>query len=504
VAQVTLTGEGLTLEDVLTVADGAEVVISEEAEARAEQSRRALENLIARGESVYGVTTGFGALKSTPIPEKERQALQENLIRSHSVGVGEPLGVRETRSAMLLTAASLLRGYSGVGPEPARLLVECLNRRIHPFIPSQGSLGASGDLAPLAHLALALMGEGKILHEERTSGEVLRENGLEPLRLQPKMGLALINGTHVHTGLACLVAGEAKLLVKIADIACAMMVDATLCSAKPFRPQVQWLRPHPHQIHSASNIFLLLEDSELIASHAGCGEVQDAYCIRCAPQVHGAVRQALSHLLDVLKVELASVTDNPLVFPEEVISAGNFHGEPVGLALDYVKIGLAELASISERRTERALNPAHNRGLPAFLSPNPGVQSGLMICQYTASALVSENKVLAHPSCVDSLPTGAGQEDHVSMAMNSALHAQRVLRNTRTVLAIELITAAQALDLRRQQQPHQPGVGVRTAWKAVRKQVPALADDRPLSEEVERLDLRAIAEEVQEAVGELA
>ncbi len=502
-AHVILTGEGLSVEDVLAVADGAEVAISEEAKARAEQSRQSLNNLIAKGVSIYGVTTGFGALKSTPIPEKERIALQENLIRSHSVGVGDPLGIRETRSVMLLTAASLLRGYSGVGAEPAELIVQCLNKKIHPLIPSQGSLGASGDLAPLAHLALALLGEGKILHDSRPSGEVLRANGLKPLTLQPKVGLALLNGTHVHTGLACLIGGEAKLLVKIADIACAMMVDATLCSLQPFRPQVQWLRPHPHQIRSASNIYLLLEGSELIESHSGCGEVQDAYSLRCAPQVHGAVRQALSHLLDVLAVELASVTDNPLVFQEEVISAGNFHGEPVGLALDYVKIGLAELASISERRVERALNPAHNRGLPAFLAINPGVQSGLMLCQYTASALVSENKVLAHPSCVDSIPTGAGQEDHVSMAMNSALHAQRVLRNTRAVLAIELITASQALDLRRQQQPHQPGKGVRQAWEALRKQVAPITEDRPLSEEVERLDLHAIVEEVQEAVGEL-
>ncbi|MEM4408939.1 MAG: histidine ammonia-lyase [Candidatus Caldarchaeum sp.] len=503
-ATIILTGNGLSLEDVLAVANGAEVTVSKEATEKATLSRRALEKLITKGEPVYGVTTGFGALKSERIPEQEREALQRNLIRSHAVGVGEPLGIRETRSLMIITAGSLLRGYSGVGPEPAELIVQCLNKKIHPLIPSQGSLGASGDLAPLAHLAMALIGEGKILHDNRPSAEVLRSHGLEPLSLQPKVGLALINGTHAHTGLACLVAEEAKLMMKVADVACAMMVDAMLCSAQPFRPQVQWLRPHPHQVHSAANVSRLLEESELLASHAECGEVQDAYSIRCAPQVHGAARQTLHHLLEVLEVELESVTDNPLVFSDEVISAGNFHGEPVGLALDYLKMGLAELASISERRIERALNPAHNRGLPAFLAVKPGVQSGLMLCQYTAASLVSENKVLAHPSCVDSITTGAGQEDHVSMAMNAALHAQRVLRNTRNVLAIELITAAQALDIRRQIQPHKPGIGVRTAWESIRKQVKSVTEDRSLSDEIERFDLQAVVEEVQKVVGKLA
>jgi len=480
---VTLDGERLSVEDVVAVARGAEVRIAADAAARAERSRKALEAILDSGEAVYGVNTGFGPLKSEIVPPQHRLDLQANLVRSHAMGVGNPLPKEVVRAAMLLVAATHLRGHSGVDARPAEALCARLNSDDIPDVPEMGSLGASGDLAPLAHIALAMV----------ESGVTLRE----------KEGLSLINGTHVHTGIAALLIPEAELLAKAADVACAMNLEAMLCSAQPFQERVHRLRPHPHQQRSARNIARLIERSELIQSHANCGEVQDAYSIRCAPQVHGAARNAIAHLRDVVEVELQSVTDNPLVFEDAVLSAGHFHGEPVGLALDYAKIGVAELASISERRSDRCLNQATNRGLPPFLTDSPGLSSGMMICQYTAAALVSENKVLAHPSCVDSLTTGANQEDHVSMAMNAALHARRVMANTRTVLAIELAIGAQALDCRRAMQSDAPGEGVRAAWQAVREQIPTLDGDRSLSVEIQALDIARVIEAVETAIGAL-
>lgn len=480
---VTLDGEKLSVEEVVAAAHGARVRIAEEAASRAGRSRRALETILETGEAIYGVNTGFGPLKSEIIPPEHRLALQENLIRSHAMGVGNALPREVVRAAMLLVAATHLRGHSGVSARLAEHLCERLNSDKIPEVPEMGSLGASGDLAPLAHIALAI-----------------REDGF-PLR--EKEGLSLINGTHVHTGVAALLIPEAELLAKAADVACAMNLEAMLCSTQPFQERVHRLRPHPHQQRSARNIARLVEGSELIQSHANCGEVQDAYSIRCAPQVHGAVRNAIAHLRDVVEIELASVTDNPLVFDDAVLSAGHFHGEPVGLALDYAKIGLAELASISERRSDRCLNQATNRGLPPFLTDSPGLNSGMMICQYTAAALVSENKVLAHPSCVDSLTTGANQEDHVSMAMNAALHARKVLANTRNVIAIELAIGAQALDCRHAIQPHAPGPGVQAAWDAVREQMPTLSGDRSMSEEIQALDIAYVIETVEAKVGAL-
>lgn len=475
--------ERLTLEEIQAVARGARVELQPERRSSADRSRETLLRALHGGAAVYGVNTGFGPLKSTVIPPDKRIELQENLVRSHAVGLGEPLPKEVVRAAMLLVAASHLRGHSGVDSSLATELIRRLNEDRIPEIPSRGSLGASGDLAPLAHLALALLEDG--------------------VRLKEKEGLSLINGTHVHTGAAALGVLEAECLAKIADIACAMHVEAMLCSAKPFQERVHALRPHPHQQASARNISRLIEGSAIIQSHANCGEVQDAYSIRCAPQVHGAARQAIAHLRDVVEIEVNSVTDNPLVIDDEVISAGHFHGEPVAVALDYAKIGIAELASISERRSERCLNQATNRGLPPFLTNDPGLNSGMMICQYSAAALVSENKVLAHPSSVDSLTTGANQEDHVSMAMNAALHTLQVLKNTRLVLAIELTIAAQALDCRKQIQPDEPGAGVRAAWKAVREQVAPLGEDRSLSDEIQRLDLDAVLNAVREEVGDL-
>jgi histidine ammonia-lyase len=500
--EVTLNGGALTIEDVAAIAAGAKVAIGDEGCRKARESRATLEKLEQSGTAIYGVNTGFGALKSVRVPPQEAVDLQRNLIRSHAVGVGEPLTREETRAAMALLAASHLRGASGIGPEAAELIVALLNRGQLPSIPSKGSLGASGDLAPLAHLALALIGEADVTAPDGKTGKV-GDFGLAPLVLTSKAGLSLINGTHVHAGLAALALRDAAVLAKAADIACAMAVEAMLCSVQPFRADVHALRPQRGQVVSAANITRLVEGSALVQSHANCGEVQDAYSIRCAAQVHGAARQAITHAHDVVTTELGCVTDNPLVVGEEVISAGHFHGEPVGLAMDYLKIGISELAAISERRSERALNKDYNRGLPAFLASDPGLESGMMICQYTAAALVSENKVLCHPSCVDSITTGANQEDHVSMAQNAALHARRVSENVRRVLAIELLVMAQALDCRGALQPDRPGDGVAAAYEAIRAQSPMLTADRPLSGDIESLDLVMIVGAAEKEIGEL-
>lgn len=494
--EVILDGGPLSIEDVVRAANGTQVSVAEKGRSAALESRSTLELLERGDETIYGVNTGFGALKSVRVAPEDAVKLQRNLIRSHAAGVGAPLGVLETRAAMTLLAASHLRGASGIGPEAAELIVQLLNRHLTPSIPSRGSLGASGDLAPLAHLAMALIGEAPVFNMDG-KGAHLGDLGLPPLQLVSKAGLSLINGTHVHTGMGALLVQRAGTLAKVADIACAMAVEAMLCSNQPFRSDVHGLRPHQGQAQSAANVMNLTHGSALILSHANCGEVQDAYSIRCAPQVHGAARQTISHARDVIETELASVTDNPLVVGDQVISAGHFHGEPVGLALDYLKIGISEFAAISERRSERALNSAYNRGLPAFLAGDPGLESGLMICQYTAAALVSENKVLSHPSCVDSITTGANQEDHVSMAMNAALHAQSVIENVARVLAIELIVMARALDCRKDLQPDEPGTGVRTALKAVRNQSPPITADRSTAEEIEQFDLEVFVADVE-------
>lgn len=500
---VSLNGGGLSIEEVALVADGGAVSVGDAGRNAALRSREVLEKLERGDDSIYGVNTGFGALKSVRVPAADAVALQRNLIRSHAVGVGEPLYDREVRAAMLLLAASHLRGASGIGPQAAELCVEMLNRDLLPTIPSRGSLGASGDLAPLAHLALALIGEAPVADAEGNEGTLV-DFGIKPLALVSKAGLSLINGTHMHAGIAALILNDAITLEKAADIACAMAVEAMLCSIQPFRADVHALRPQLGQAESAANVMRVTEGSELILSHANCGEVQDAYSIRCAPQVHGACRQTIRHAREIVTKELACVTDNPLVIGEEVISAGHFHGEPVGLAMDYLKIGLAEFAAISERRSERALNEDYNRGLPAFLAANPGLESGMMICQYTAAALVSENKVLAHPSCVDSITTGANQEDHVSMAMNASLHARTVSENVRRVLAIELLVMAQALDCRRRLQPDRPGAGVAAAHAAIREQSVEVTADRSLSEDVEGFDLERVVAAVEAEIGDLA
>jgi histidine ammonia-lyase len=451
-------------------------------------ARDVVQSAVDSSEVVYGITTGFGALASTHIGRDQTEALQYNLVRSHAAGVGEPLPDELVRAMLLLRARTLAQGHSGVRPEIVERLIEMLNLGILPLVPSQGSVGASGDLAPFAHLALPLIGEGKV----RWNGEVLpaadalATAGLEQLRLQTKEGLSLLNGTEGMTAMGILAHDQANGLLLAADVACALTVEAVLGSSRPFRPEVHALRPHPGQQRSARRIAALLEGSEIGASHADDFHhaVQDAYSLRCAPQVHGAVADTLDHMERVLEIEMGSVVDNPIVFPEsaEVISAGNFHGQPLAFVLDFCAIAVTELGSISERRTDRMLDPTRSAGLPAFLSPDPGVNSGYMISQYTQAALVAENRVLSHPASVESIPTSGMQEDHVSMGWGAGRKLFPVLENTRRVLAVEMLCAAQAFEYRK---PLRPAPGTAAVVSLIREHVPPLAEDRPLSDEIE-------------------
>jgi histidine ammonia-lyase len=459
----------LGLGDVVAVARGrAPVALAPGVAERLARARQALDRIDAGGQAVYGVTTGVGKLKDTFIPHDDRRALQRNLVLSHAAGVGAPLGEGETRSVLLLLAASLARGHSGVRPLVVERLVECLNRGLHPVIPERGSVGASGDLAPLAHVAACLIGEGEaVLGGERLpAARALERAGIAPIVLEMKEGLALVNGTHLMTGLGALAVDEAGHLARLADIAGGMSLEALMGSNAAFDARIHRLRPHPGQQDSAANLRALTRDSAIIASHRDCTRVQDAYSLRCMPQVHGAAREAIRFAREVVEREMNSVTDNPLLFPEEdvVLSGGNFHGQPVALGLDVLAIGLAQLGGIAERRIDRLVNPLVNEGLPPFLSPRGGLHSGYMIAQYVAAALVSESKGLCHPSSVDSLPTSGLQEDWNSMGAGAALKARQVLAHVRQVLAIELLLAAQALDLRR---PLTGGAGTRGMGVAV-------------------------------------
>lgn len=490
--RIEIDGSTLTLEDVERVATDLDthVALAEGAEARMLRSRAVVERAVAEGATVYGVTTGFGRLAETPIPPDRLEELQINLIRSHACGVGAPLPRGETRAMTLLRANVLAKGFSGVRPVVVERLMDLLNHGIHPVIPEQGSVGASGDLAPLSHLALVLVGEGQaeVGGEILPGGEALRRAGLDPLRLQAKEGLALNNGTQFMAGIGALLLRGAMRAVETADVAGAMSLEGLQGTPAPFHPALMRARPHPGQAASAERLRGLLEDSEIRESHReNDSRVQDAYALRCMPQVHGATRNALAYIGQVLETECNSATDNPLIFPDEgpdglVLSGGNFHGQPVAQVLDLLAIALTDLASMSERRIERLVNPDLSEGLPAFLTPDPGVCSGFMIAQITAAALVSENKVLSHPASVDSIPTGASKEDHVSMGGHGAIKARRVLRNTELVLGIELLCAAQALEFRK---PLRPGRGVERAYEALRARVPALVSDRVLAPDME-------------------
>lgn len=485
VTEVIVDGGPLTPAQVVEVAHRRAVARpGEDLAERLAPARRLVEEAVDSGTVVYGITTGFGALAGTHIGREETEELQHNLLRSHATGVGEPLPDEVVRAMLLLRARTLAQGHSGVRPEVVAKLLEMLGRDILPLVPSQGSVGASGDLAPFAHLALPIIGEGRV----KVDGAVVpaSQSGLEPIRLLTKEGLALLNGTEGMAALGALALARARRLVEASDIAAALSVEALLGSARPFRPEVHALRPHPGQVASAARIASLLEGSPIVASHADDFDhaVQDAYSLRCAPQVHGAVTDTLDHMESVLARELGSVVDNPIVFPEtgEVISAGNFHGEPLALVLDFAAIAVAELGSIAERRTDRLLDPTRSQGLPPFLAANPGVESGYMVTQYVQAALVAENRVLAHPASVDSIPTSGSQEDHVSMGWGAGRKLLDVLDNTSRVIAIEILCAVQGIEHR---DPLQPAPGTGRVVELIRGQVPPLDADRSTSEEIE-------------------
>ncbi|MCA1587632.1 MAG: histidine ammonia-lyase [Chloroflexi bacterium] len=493
-APLPLSGRDLTIDNVIEVARGRRAVeLDPEAAGRMRASRSVIERLVADGATVYGVTTGFGDLADVRIEPSQTAELQQNLVRSHAAGVGPPLPDDVVRAMLLLRANALAVGLSGVRVELVELLIGMLNAAVHPVVPSRGSLGASGDLAPLAHLALPLIGEGEATVDgagPRRSLDALERAGLVPLTLEAKEGLALLNGTQLMAGIGALAHRDALRLAMSADVIGAMSLEAMLGTATAFSDELVAARPHPGQVASARHLRELLADSEIGESHAESEHrVQDAYSLRCMPQVHGAARDALGELERVLRVEINAATDNPLVFPSgEVISGGNFHGEPVAMALDYATMAVAELASISERRTARLVD-AHLSGLPAFLAERPGVESGLMIAHYTAAALVNEMQTLAHPSSVDTIPTSANQEDHVSMGATSALHLREAVDRAEHVLAIEALCAAQGLDFRA---PLRPGSGVAAAHATVRDRVRHLDADRPPAP-----DISAVRELVQ-------
>lgn len=457
---------------------------AEDLAAKLEPARMVVERAVDSGTVVYGITTGFGALANTHIGREETEALQYNLLRSHASGVGPPVTDELVRAMLLLRARTLAQGHSGVSAEIVEKLIEMLDRDILPVVPSQGSVGASGDLAPFAHLALPIIGEGLV----RVNGEVMPaiDSGLAPLRLRTKEGLSLLNGTEGMTAMGVLALDMSRNLVIAADIAAAMSVEALLGSSGPFQSKVHRLRPHPGQARSAERIAALLDGSPIVASHADNFDhaVQDAYSLRCAPQVHGAVSDTLDYLESVVSREMASVVDNPLVFPAtgEVVSGGNFHGQPLAFALDFTAIAITELSSISERRTDRLLDPARSQGLPPFLAKDAGLNSGYMIGQYVQAALVAENRILAHPASVESIPTSGSQEDHVSMGWGAGKKLFEVVDNVRRVLAIEILCAAQGLDYRR---PLSPAQGTGRIVEQVRTVVPHLEADKPLSEDIE-------------------
>ncbi len=487
-AAVVLSGQELTLQQVRAIAyDFTPVVLAEEAAQRVADCRTMVENLVASNKVVYGVTTGFGKFSDVTISPEDSAQLQANLIRSHACAVGQPLPEATVRALMLLRANALSKGYSGIRLTTLQLLLDCLNRRVHPVVPEQGSLGASGDLAPLSHLALVLMGEGEALYlGERMSGkEALARAGLKPIQLQAKEGLSLINGTQIMTSIGALAYIQSQHLAKMADVIAALTTECLQGITDAFAEEIQQVRPYPEQIGVAKNLRALLTGSKL-TTRQGELRVQDAYSLRCLPQVHGATRQVLAYVEEKLMIEMNAATDNPLLFMEEeiVISGGNFHGQPIAFAMDFLKIGMSELANISERRTERLVNPALSGGLPAFLSHQPGIASGMMIPQYVSASLVSENKVLAHPASVDSIPSSANQEDHVSMGTTAARHAAQVISNTAKVLAIELICAAEAIQFRGEELL---APATRVLFDKVRALVPPVLTDRSTSADIERL-----------------
>ena len=495
---LTLDGQPLGLAEIEAVAvHGCPVDIAAAARERIAASRALIERIVAAGQTVYGVNTGFGKLSDVRISDDKLAQLQTNLVRSHAGGVGRPLSEAESRGMVLLRANVLAKGFSGCRIEVLELLAGLLNAGVHPVIPEKGSVGASGDLAPLAHLALVVIGEGEAYYrgERLAGGEALQRAGLKAVQLAAKEGLALLNGTQAMGAVGGLAIARAQRLVRLADVAGAMSLDALLGTPVAFDPRIQRARPQSGQMAAAAHLTALMQGSQIRESHREhCSRVQDAYCLRCMPQVHGAVRGALAHVASVFEIEAGSATDNPLVFPDQdsgsavaggdVLSGGNFHGAPLSYALDYAAIVITDLAGISERRIDRLLNPDINEGLPAFLSPDPGLSSGFMMAQIVSAALINECQVLSHPSSTGSIPTDGGKEDHVSMGMTGALKLRQIVENVERVVAIELMCAAQAIEFRR---PLKSSPQLEAVHDAIRTMVPRLEQDRVLSRDIETL-----------------
>ncbi len=489
--EIILDGESLTFEQVLAVAFGKpnapRVVLSEKAEAQVNRSANAVQKLLDRGEIAYGITTGFGAFKDKIISREEVEILQRNIVVSHAVGVGKPFDIPTTRAIMLIRANTLASGFSGIRLETLELLLEFLNRGVHPIIPEKGSLGASGDLAPLAHMSCVLIGEGEAEFggESLQANDALKKADLQPIKLAAKEGLALTNGTTVMTAVGLLETCKAKYLADVSDVSGCLSLEALNGTTRAFDERIHALRPHPRQIECAKNLREILEESEFVREFDS-SNVQDAYTLRCMPQVHGACRDAIAYAEWVVKIELNAVTDNPLIFCDEnceqidVISGGNFHGEPLALAFDYLAIALSEIGNISERRLMRLTDENSNAHvLPAFLTENGGLNSGFMIVQYTAAALCTENKVLSHPASVDTIPSSANVEDHVSMGVTSVLKLRQIAKNLEQILALELFAAAQAVDFRRKISGTEKtlGKGTRKAYNLIREKVPFIEKD---------------------------
>ena len=488
---VVIDGSPLTIDEVVAVAHGRAVAVAgNDLAARMGPARELVSDVIARGETVYGITTGFGALANTRIPSERARELQVDLLRSHAAGVGALMDEPSVRAMLVCRARTLAQGHSGVRPAVVEFLLTMLEHDIVPAVPAQGSVGASGDLAPFAHLALPVIGEGWVLSEDGgviEASMALERAGIEPLVLEPKEGLSLLNGTEGMLAQGCLAVHRAEILADTADAACALSVEALMGSSRPFDPRIHSLRPHDGQRISAARIASLLEGSQIDASHHDdfAHKVQDAYSLRCAPQVHGAVRDTIAHARSVLSIELGSVVDNPIVFADDgdVVSGGNFHGQPLAFVLDFLAIAITELGSISERRTDRLLDPERSSGLTPFLANEPGVESGYMLTQYTAAAIVAENRVLSHPASVESIPTSGLQEDHVSMGWGAARKLTTVIDNTDLVLAVELMCAAQGVE----QRSPAPASGTASILATVRSVCPPLVTDRPPGPDIEAI-----------------
>jgi len=483
-----LDGKSLTLPQVVQVArQGEQVALSEAGVEQIKRSRAIVDKILEEERPVYGVSTGFGEFCKVFIKKEDRAKLQRNLILSHATGVGEPLPREVVRAAMLLRANSLAKGYSGIRLETEQMLLTLLNEGITPIIPCKGSVGASGDLAPLSHMVLVMLGEGEAEVDGKvvSGAEALAARHLEPIVLSGKEGLALINGTQIMTAVGCMVWDRAVNLMKAADVIASLSLEALKGTRAAFDKRITEVRPYPGQMATTENVLALTQDSAIIASHKNCSKVQDAYSLRCVPQVHGASKEALAQATRTLSIEINAVTDNPIIMPDtgEAISGGNFHGQPIALVMDYLKLGIAEIGNISERRTNRLLD-MHLSDLPAFLTAFPGVDSGLMITQYVAAALVSEDKVLVHPASADSIPTSANQEDHVSMGTIAARQAGEILDNVTNVLAIEMMAAAQGIDFLA---PLTPGTGTAAAHACIREVIPHLDKDRFLSPEIRKM-----------------